>query len=344
MPTLEQFIYAFGILVIAFFLSSFVVVILGRTKKLTSISRTNLDDLILSHLTRPIHIGFQLAGIVLALFFLFPDLVIYGYGYETIIFVVLVIWGGYTISRIIQALVHWYEKNGEEEEGQKSVFGFLESIIRLAIWSLAFLFLLNHFGVDISALLAGFGIAGIAVALALQNSLSGVFSAVSLVIDKPIRNGDFVTLDDGTEGFVEDISMRSTQIRTFANNTVIVPNTKLTQMVITNHFLPDEEVGIVLPLSVAYDSDLEKVEELTIEVAKNVLAEYPGVEDFEPIVRFKEFGDSGIKLILIARSKTFLDKNVVKHELIKALHKAFGKNKIEIPYPQLDVRLEQLKK
>lgn len=331
---------AIGILVVARLLSAFVMYILRHSKILTERTQTTLDDTVIGLLTRPIHIAFQLAAIIIALYYLFPDLSYQGFGYLDLSLITVILWGGYAVNRLARGIMHWYEEeNAEEAEGpvKRGAFGFLYTLISVLVWGIALSFALNQVGVDISALLAGLGIAGVAIAFALQNTLSGVFSAVYLAIDRPIRPADYVKLSDGTEGFVEDISLRSTRIRTFENNLVIVPNNKLADMVITNYYMPDKEVGVSLEVGVAYGSDLEKVEKTLLGQAEAVLKKFDAAGDSDPFVRFKAFDDSAIQAKLYVRINAFMDQFFVKHELMKAIKVAFEKEGIEIPFPQVDV-------
>jgi small-conductance mechanosensitive channel len=343
LPSTNQLIVAAAILVGAWLISLILTFILRHSKRLTSFTQSTLDDEIIRLLSRPIHVGFELAGVMIAFRYLFPDLVIRGFGYGELIPILLIAWIAYVANRMVRGMMIWHENQAAEngENIKRGTFGFLNTIISLLIWGFAFTFILNQVGIDISALLAGLGIAGLAIALALQNTLSGLFSAIGLVIDRPIRQGDFVKLEDGTEGFIEDISMRSTRIRTFDQNLVIVPNSKLTSMSITNAYLPEEEITLKIPVGVGYGSDLEKAEGVAIKIANEVLDSHGAKGSAEPFVRFKEFGDSSIHMTVYLRIGKFLDQFIVRHEFIKALTVAYKKAKIEIPFPQRDVHMKK---
>jgi small-conductance mechanosensitive channel len=156
-----------------------------------------------------------------------------------------------------------------------------------------------------------------------------------MAISKPIRVGDFVELETGTRGTVEDIGWRSTRIRDLPNNLVIVPNARLVEMVLTNYSLPVPEQSLPVQVGVAYGSDLEHVERVTLEVAKEVLNEVPGaVAGFEPAFRYHTLADSAIELSAVLRVQQFSDRALVTHEFIKRLHRRFAEEGIEIPFPQ----------
>ena len=344
LPSANQLIIAVIILAGAYIVSALVLHALKRSKRLTSRTESTLDDTIVRLITRPIHLGFQLAAIVIALRYLFPAAVYQGFGYDDLAVVLLIVWGVYLLNRLILGVLDWHEvesQKGSDAPIKRGTFGFLNTLISVLVWGLALAFVLNHVGVNISALLAGLGIAGVAVALALQNTLSGVFSAVYLAIDKPMRQGDYVQLSDGTEGFVQDISMRSTRIKTFGNAIVIVPNSKIADMVITNFYLPEAEIVLKVPVGIGYNSDLEKAEATAIKTAQAVLKKLGTSGKKDPFVRFQSFEDSSIQMTVFLSVDNFLDQFVLKHEFIKALKTDFHKAKIEIPYPQMDVHMKK---
>ena len=343
-PSHTQLLAAAGILIAAWAVSMLVITVLKRSKFLTSQTKTTLDDTIIRLISRPVHLGFQLVGIILALHYLFPDMVYRGFGFSESIPILLIVWGAYTLDRVIRGVVEWHEieaRNDGPGGLEHRSFGFLNTIISMLIWGVALAFILNQVGVDISALIAGLGIAGIAVALALQNTLSGLFSAVGLAMDKPVRPGDFIQLEDGTEGFVQDISMRSTRIKTFQNTLVIIPNKRLADMVITNTFMPGEGFSLKVVVGVDYGADLDHAEKIALSVASEVLVRLDVMGEKEPSVRFGSFDSSSIEMKVFIHVAGYMDQFVVKHEFIKALKVAFEKEKIVIPYPHMQVHVEK---
>jgi small-conductance mechanosensitive channel len=147
--------------------------------------------------------------------------------------------------------------------------------------------------------------------------------------------GDFVELEGGKQGFVVDIGWRATRIRELPNNLVVVPNARLSDMILVNYAMPEPEQAALVPVGVAYASDLAKVERVTVEVAKQVLEEIAGgVGEFEPFIRYHTFGDSSIDFTVILRVRGFTDRYLVVHEFIKRLHRRYEREGIEIPFPQ----------
>ena len=164
------------------------------------------------------------------------------------------------------------------------------------------LIILNGLGISIAPILATLGVGGLAVALALKDTLSNFFAGFHIVATKQIRVGDYLKLDSGEEGYVHDISWRTTVIRTLAGNLVLVPNAKLTEMIVTNYTLQERGMAVTVGMGVHYTSDLAKVERVACEVAAEVMREVPGgVPDFVPFIRYHTFGESGINFSVILR-------------------------------------------
>jgi small-conductance mechanosensitive channel len=213
-------------------------------------------------------------------------------------------------------------------------------LTELTIYLIGILIILQSFGISISPILTGLGIGGLAVALALQDTLSNFFSGVYISISRQLRPGDYIKLSSGEEGYVVDITWRNTIIRELTNNQIIIPNSKLAQSIVKNYYLPEEELSVLVDVGVSYDSDLEKVEKVTIEVAKEVLREVSGgVPEFEPFIRYHTFSDSSINFSVILRVKKFVDQYLIKHEFIKRLHKRYKEEGIVIPFPQRTVHI-----
>ena len=176
----------------------------------------------------------------------------------------------------------------------------VQNVVRLLLLILGIALVLQNVGIDITTIVTALGISGLAVALALQDTLGNLFAGMQIIMSRQIRPGDYVTLATGEEGSVTDIQARNTTIRTFPErNRVLVPNSILASTVVTNFSLPRRRLFIRLPVGVSYDSDLEQVEAVTIDVARSVLREVEGgLTDEDPFVRFEEFSDFSINFLL----------------------------------------------
>jgi len=235
------------------------------------------------------------------------------------------------VDRLMIEVLRRYSK---KLEGITSSEGIVKAIYRSIILIFIFLIILDSLKITITPFIASLGIGGVVVGLAMQDTLSNFFSWAYIVSNKPVRVGDYIQLEAGKEGYVDRIGWRNVRIRMLSNNTLIVPNNKLVSSYVTNFHLPESELAVLVNLGVAYRSDLEKVEKVTIAVAKEVLQETEGaVKEFQPFIRYNAFGESSINFTVILRAKEYTDQYLIIHEFIKRLHRRYQFEGIEIPFP-----------
>ncbi|HLD56362.1 MAG TPA: mechanosensitive ion channel family protein [Candidatus Omnitrophota bacterium] len=235
------------------------------------------------------------------------------------------------LDRLIKNFGQIYSQRAEFAFASR---GILQGLIRGTIIGLGILIFLDLLGISVTPILASLGIGSLAVALGLQETLTNFFAGIYITIDKPVQVGDFIKLESGEEGYVTEVGWRATRIRMLPNNTVIVPNQKLMSTIITNYYLPSPDLAVLVQVGVHYDSDLKKVEEVTIDVGRQIMKTIQGgVPEFEPFIRYHTFDSSSINFTVILRGKEFVDQYLVKHEFIKALHERYKKEGITIPYP-----------
>ncbi len=210
----------------------------------------------------------------------------------------------------------------------------VQNIVRLVVLVMGGLIVLNGLGVPITPILGALGVGGLAVALALQDTLANLFAGFYMTLAGQLRVGDYLRLDSGQEGYLMDINWRSARIRMLPNNMVLVPNAKLSQSIVTNFYLPDRELAVLVEVGVDYDSDLQKVEAVTVDVARDVMRTVAGgVLGFEPFIRYHTFADSSINFSVIMRAREFVDQYLIKHEFVKRLHERYRREGIVIPFP-----------
>jgi small-conductance mechanosensitive channel len=222
-----------------------------------------------------------------------------------------------------------------------SVTSLILAVLKAGIYVSGVLIILNYLGISIAPLITALGVGGLAMALALQDTLSNLFAGIHIMAEQAIRVGDFIRLETGQEGYVEDISWRTTRIRMLPNNMVIVPNNKLSQSVITNYYLPEQKMILQVPVNVSYASDPDHVERVLLEEAKKALAEVPGMlADPAPQVRLLPgFGESSLAFGLLCHIREIADQNPVMDELNKRILRRFRQEGIEFPYPTRTVYL-----
>lgn len=220
--------------------------------------------------------------------------------------------------------------------------GLLNTIIKISIYLIGFIIILHLFGISIAPLITALGIGGLAIGLALKDTLENLFAGIHIMTEKTIKVGDVIRLENGQEGFVEDISWRTTRIRTISNNMIIIPNSKLAQSIVINYFLPEKRMSIQIPISVSYASDPKKIEKILIEEVKKATEEISGLlTEPEPTVRFiPGFGENSLDFTLVCHIKDVTEQFTVQDELRKKIFKRFKEEGIEIPLPQRVVWLK----
>jgi len=242
-------------------------------------------------------------------------------------------------SRAIVGIIDAYAKKSEGLLPSTSIFA---NIARAVIFIIGILVILQFLGISIAPILTALGVGGLAVALALQDTLSNLFAGLQIIMSRQIRQGDYVELDAERRGYVVDISWRNTMIRGLGNNHIIIPNSTLANAVVVNYHLLDADISVVVPVGVAYDSDLERVELVTLEVASEIQRTLPGaVKEFEPMVRFGGFGDSAVTFNVILRAREYVEQFAIRHEFVKRLHRRYAEEGIEIPFPIRTVYMKE---
>lgn len=219
--------------------------------------------------------------------------------------------------------------------GALPVTTLTQTLAQLAVVIFGLLVLLNLLGISITPILTALGVGGLAVALALQDTLSNLFAGFYIAVARQVRLGDYIRLGSGEEGYVTDIGWRNTTIRALANNMIIIPNSKLGQAIVTNFYLPEKRLGVSIQIGVSYDCDPDQVERVLLEEAKTAAGEIPGMlADPAPSVTFDPgFGDWALNFTLGYNVKEFADQFRVRHELRRRILKRLRREKIDMPFP-----------
>lgn len=305
-------------------------VILSRLRKLADRTEWRGDEIIIGALRGIITTLLVIIGLFFASYSLPLDQSWLSLLHK-ILKVLLILCGTVALSRIA---VGFASLSTVGEAGQVKSASILVYIARATVYLIGVLVILQSLGISITPLLTALGVGGLAVALALQDTLSNLFAGIHILASRKVRPGDYIRLETGQEGNVVDISWRTTTIKAPANHLVIVPNTRVASSIVMDFDQPDKETIVTIGLGVGYESDLGKVERVTIEVAKSVQKDIEGgVPSFEPVVRFTEFGDSAIRFNVIMRARQFGDQFLLKHEFIRRIHERYHSEGIIIPYP-----------
>jgi small-conductance mechanosensitive channel len=328
---------------LGFILGGFVIglivekVILSRLKKFAKRTSWEGDEIIINSIKGIAILWLGLAGIYLA-FTNLPLKPVINTVMDKVLLVVVLFSATVVLSKIV---VGFIGLRGKKTVGGLPSASLFTNITRGVIFAVGLLIILQSLGISITPLLTALGVGGLAVALALQPTLSNLFAGLQIIASKQLEPGDWVELDSGAKGYVVDISWRNTTIQELPNNLIIVPNSQLANSIITNFNRPQKQMSVLIEVGVSYDSDLAKVERVTADVAKAVVKEVQGGDpEFEPIVRYHTFSDFSINFTVILRVKEFVNKYLVRHEFIKALHKRYKEEGIEIPFPIRTVHMK----
>lgn len=314
-------------------------IIKGVLHKLVKKTKTNVDDLVVQETTKPVFLLIIFIGLYFSIN-TFAMASSYVYYVNRAFFVIIILIIAWIITKIFKILIpHWLRVQKRYESTPR----LITKIISVVIYLIALVMVLSYFGVEISPIVATLGIGGLAIGLALQETLSNFFAGIHLISDKPIVPGDFIELEDQKySGYVTDVGWRSTKVKTLPGNIVIIPNSKLASSIIKNYTKEHPQTSVVIKCGVDYGADLDKVEKITIDAAKQVQKKIPGaVKDFQPFIRYNDFGDSNIGFSIILRANTYVDKYLLTHEFFKALKKEYDKKKIEISWPVTKVYLKK---
>jgi small-conductance mechanosensitive channel len=327
-----------GIPVAAGLLAAFLLRILLRwLGKHASRTRWSGDDFIVDALRTLVPWGAIAAGVSAAGAVL-PLTAPVGRNVNKVLTVVLIFVATLTAARVITGLVRSLAQSRSGVAGSATIF---VNITRVVVLAMGFLVMLQTLGISIAPLLTALGVGGLAVALALQDTLANLFAGVHILASKTVQPGDYIRLSSGEEGYVVDINWRNTTVRQLSNNLVIIPNAQLAGTNMTNFNRPEQQMTLIVQVGVGYDSDLDHVERVTTEVVTETMTGITGaVPDHEPAVRFHTFGDSRISFSVILGVGEFSDQYRIKHEFIKRLHKRYRDEGIRIPAPTRTVALQ----
>jgi len=313
------------------------------------VTETKWDDVLLSSFGKPLTILILAIPVYYGIsqFILTPE------GLKTVQMtelnkVLLVLLGSWILSAFIRSLMEAYGRKIIQTTARGSKTDFTARFLGLAdllsvyiIWFIAFLMILNIYKVSLTPFLAGAGIAGIAVALAAQDMLGNFFGGAMIYADRPFKVGDRVRIGEHV-GDVLDVGTRSTRIRTLDHELMTIPNSTVSTSIITNYALPDIKIKVRLKYFVSYNSDIEKVKQILLEIAHDASQNFDHVlENPAPEIFFLEFGEHRLDLMLIIWSNRYDRKWETRDYInIKVLQR-FREENIEIPYPQRDVYIHE---
>lgn len=337
----NKYIYSVSLLILFYLLSQLVVLVSRNIiLKLTKRTKTEIDDLIIKRTNKPISLILLLIGIRLALLPLelrhnILDVL------ENIIvsFIMLII--TYIVIVVTDIVIdNWAKKAAEKTKStvDEQLIPVVHRFSRIFISIVGLLFVLPVWGIQIGPLLTSLGIAGIAVAFALQSTLGNIFGGMSIILDKSVKVGDKIRLDNDTMGTVMDVGLRSTKILTWDGELITIPNGKLADSKILNFMQPEPKVRIVIEFGVEYGSDTSKVRKVVLDTISKI----PGVlKEPAPKVLMLEMADFALKFRALFWVNSFDIKFDTKALATEQIYNALRNEKIGIPFPTRTVYLKE---
>ena len=329
-----------GFLIASGVANIFMRVFLGRLARRTP---GTLDEELLNVVRGPVVLFITLSGLFLALLILTnlesPRYALIA-GFDDQIrrawLVVVIAEVAYLLYHLLDATMTWYIQSvaqTTETQLDDRLLPPLKRIMPLLVYSLGFLMALSVLNIPISPILAGLGIGGLAVALAVQPTLANFFAGTYVVTEGELNVGDYIELQGGPSGYVVEVGWRSTKIRSMYNNLVIIPNSQMANSIVTNYYSPEPSMNVLVYCGVSYDSDLEVVESVVKEEAQELVTESEHAVDGEPWFGFDEFGDSNISFWVFVQAKDRLGSFYLTSDLVKVIHSRLTAEGIEINYP-----------
>ncbi len=340
-----SYVYAAATVVIGVLLALVIRGVVNWLKTKAGQTETKWDDIIIAAIGTPV----QVTIIVVAVYFsisrfgILPSNLLWVLDprFVTAFYIVI---GAWMVSSFLHDIIAIYgHELAEQSEGDwdDRLVELLELVVKYVVWFAAIMVILSIFEVNITPFLTGAGIAGLAVALAAQDIISNFFGGAIITIDKPFKVGDRIKVDQ-YYGDVISIGPRSTRLKTLDYQIVTIPNNKITTNIIINYAEPDQKLRIILPVTVAYGSDPQLVKKILLDIAQNTIknTEYLLPEP-APKAFFLEFQDSSLKFILYVWARKYNLPDEVKDAINSQIAERFAAEGIEIPFPQMEVRLKK---
>lgn len=269
---------------------------------------------------------------------------------ELLLKIGIILIAAFILSELVRRLLAGYiRRNSKKMNVNPGNYSILKSIASFIIFSLALIAILHYVpGLEKlgTTLLASAGILSVILGLAAQQTFGNFISGLFMIVYKPFRVGDFVQLQDGNSGTVEDITLRHTIIRNPENRRLIIPNTSISNQTIVNSNLIDDLICNLIDFSIDYQSDIAKA----IECIEKAAAAHPDFYDARPVeavragdpavrVRVVELGDYAIKLRAAVWCKEASKAYAMKCDLLYTIKLRFDESGINIPFPRTDVQI-----
>jgi len=298
-------------------------------KPLAKKTKTRIDDLIIKNLSSIIFYIILVLGFKFGLQYFELRTTIYDNLIETLLIIIL----AFFLFRIINSFSQQWAKEWKfktKTTTDERLIPLLKKILKAVVLIMAVFFICNAWNINISPLLATAGIAGLAIGLAVKDSLANILGGLQLVLDKTFKVGDKVELESGEMGVILDIGLRSTKLKTYDNEVIFIPNGSLANAKIKNFTHPDLSIRVNVNFGVEYGSAPEKVQNVVLEAIKKIDTV---IAEPEPVVQFLNMSDFSLDFVARAWVQEYTLAYSTKLKMTDEIYKALNKAKIGIPFP-----------
>lgn len=329
---IENWLISLALIVGAIILAKFLYWFVDRyVKRLTAKTKSNLDDILIDKLEEPVVYGVGMLGFYWAFQRLSfaPGVDRFFDHLFIIIFTLNLTW---LFVRIIDSLILEYLMplvQQSESDLDDHLMPVVRKLVKLVFWSLGIIIGLNNAGFDVAALIAGLGIGGLALALAAQDTVKNIFGGIMIYLDKPFKVKDRIIINS-FDGFVEEVGIRSTRIRTLEGRLVTIPNARFSEDAIVN-ITKEPARKVVVQLGLTYQTPPEKMD-VAMDILKKIATEMPELEE-NVIVSFMSWGDFSLGIQLIYFIKVGEDFFKVQNDVNMQILRQFNEQQLQFAYP-----------
>ncbi|MEN6396961.1 MAG: mechanosensitive ion channel domain-containing protein [Methanoregula sp.] len=341
----DNLLFAIAIVILGLAVAAIARIVVRWLEKYAETTETQWDDIVIAAIGTPVQVGIIAASVYIALKYF--DIVPAQYAWlvsASVLNSIYILLGTWIASKLLHDVITIYGHElatRTEGDADDRLVDLLELAVRYMVWFIGIMLVLVNLNIDITPFLAGAGIAGVALALAAQDFLSNFFGGAIITVDKPFRVGDRILIDT-FYGDVLGIGTRSTRVKTVDGKIVTIPNSKLTSNAVVNFSTPDPKIRYTVPITVAYGSDILRVKKILFEVVEDAMKNTDYFVDTpEPKVFFQEFGASSLNFVIYIWGRAYNIPDEVKDAINIRVASRFAAEGIEIPFPQLEVRLKQ---
>tara|TARA_Y100000310_G_C20674023_1_gene811853 strand:- start:1830 stop:2888 length:1059 start_codon:yes stop_codon:yes gene_type:complete len=333
----NQYVFSVLIILITIILAKLIMFIFKRyIEKLAAKTDNKVDDMIVERTEKPIFFLIIALGLKWAVYNVTQNVIVNNI-VESMMALVFLLILVRAIDIVVEAWAMTFAKKTKTNLDD-TLLPLLHKAVRIVFVIIAFMWVLSLWNIDITPYLAGAGIAGLVLGMALQDTMKNVFGGISLILDKTFKDGDKVKLDDGTIGTIHEIGLRSTKLVTFDNEVVYVPNGYLANAKVQNYTRPSPKVRVKVQFGVEYGSEINKVKKTVLAILKK---NKKLLNDPTPDVQFLSMGDSSLDFQAVFWVEKWTDAWSRKLEVTESIYDGLNKAKIGIPFPTRTIYMQK---